>query len=626
MAAAPSAEQSKNQSSAEEYFELGVEALQTGRLDEAIEYLTKAIQLNPDFAEAYNHRGNAYLRKKELDRAIQDFNRVIELKPDWTEAYLTRSMAYLQKRDLEKAFSDFNEARKLDPNNEKFLLLGGALYALKREWQSAIDNFTKGVEFLEGTKTSERLLALFYEIRGICYFALHVWENAIADFTKALEKNAQMTEAYTMRGRVYVLKKELKKAAADYHKALKLNPNEADVHLLGGILYGFKRKLKKAIAECNKAVKLEPNLREAWLLRGFLYLDTGVWQDAVSDFNKTIELDSKCAEAYFTRAAVYYSVGALEMALQDAATLEEIVTETKDKARLEILKGKLALAENKFPEAIQHFQKAGALSPTEIITHLWRIYVQYLEITFKTQLDIYSNSNEKINISEHPDFQKELNSLITQLSELKRFLEKERARQWWGTQNFFQRRLKELMQLFSFRKDPEVEQLKTIDYWLGVLYYQLNDFSHAIENLEAACQLDKNFKEARSLLGSIWNFSCRPTWWRWWFCAPTPLYSWGKWIVGFLLLLTAWGAVLAPLCGFASKTNNPIYYIAPAILAVAILLSPVLSYLRAGPVEVEIMISPPPGSFFSHPAMEDILKRTEIWSFMESIAIFQGLT
>ena len=50
----------------------------SGRHNEAIERLTKAIELNPKNAKMYNYRGISYKAKKDYDQAIIDFNKAIE--------------------------------------------------------------------------------------------------------------------------------------------------------------------------------------------------------------------------------------------------------------------------------------------------------------------------------------------------------------------------------------------------------------------------------------------------------------------------------------------------------------------------------------------------------------------
>jgi tetratricopeptide (TPR) repeat protein len=91
-------------------------------LNQAIKYLTKAIELKPNLAEAYYNRGNAYSYKRKFKEAMNDFTNAIKLKPKFAMAYFNRGNVYndlakIEKDNkeeyLEKAQADFAKAEEL---------------------------------------------------------------------------------------------------------------------------------------------------------------------------------------------------------------------------------------------------------------------------------------------------------------------------------------------------------------------------------------------------------------------------------------------------------------------------------------------------------------------------------
>jgi len=58
-----------------------------GRVDEAIESYSKAIELQPDCAEAYSNLGVLLIEQGRVDEAIESFRKAIELQPDCAKAY-----------------------------------------------------------------------------------------------------------------------------------------------------------------------------------------------------------------------------------------------------------------------------------------------------------------------------------------------------------------------------------------------------------------------------------------------------------------------------------------------------------------------------------------------------------
>ncbi len=78
--------------------------------DMALEYLGRAIEMEPTYTRAYMSRGFLYLQRGEADLAMADFNQAIKLNPEDSSKYLTRGLLYSQKGDRDHAAVDFKKA------------------------------------------------------------------------------------------------------------------------------------------------------------------------------------------------------------------------------------------------------------------------------------------------------------------------------------------------------------------------------------------------------------------------------------------------------------------------------------------------------------------------------------
>lgn len=83
----------------------------------AIEYLSKAVQLKPDYTDAFNERGIAYAQFGQYQRALENFNEAIRLKPDYVNAYKNKGIAYFNLGQYPRAVETFNEVIRLQPDN-----------------------------------------------------------------------------------------------------------------------------------------------------------------------------------------------------------------------------------------------------------------------------------------------------------------------------------------------------------------------------------------------------------------------------------------------------------------------------------------------------------------------------
>jgi tetratricopeptide (TPR) repeat protein len=81
------------------------------KLDQAIRYYRKALEVKPSFAEAWNNLGSVYAARGDTKKALRCFEEAIRIKPDYRAALL--NMGSLQKKIGNE------EAANLRKNREK---------------------------------------------------------------------------------------------------------------------------------------------------------------------------------------------------------------------------------------------------------------------------------------------------------------------------------------------------------------------------------------------------------------------------------------------------------------------------------------------------------------------------
>mgnify|MGYP003951901365 CR=1 FL=1 len=94
----------------------------------ALDFINKAIKLNPNFAEAYNEQGNALNELKKLEEAIKSYDNAIKINPKYADAYYNKGLVLHELKKLESAVENYDKAIKIDPkhimshNNKGFAL------------------------------------------------------------------------------------------------------------------------------------------------------------------------------------------------------------------------------------------------------------------------------------------------------------------------------------------------------------------------------------------------------------------------------------------------------------------------------------------------------------------------
>ena len=88
---------------------------ETGRYDEALTDLTRAIDLDPANPWAIGERGETYRLMRRYDEALTDFTRAIDLAPAYAWAIASRGQAYLETGRYEEALADFTRGSSWNP-------------------------------------------------------------------------------------------------------------------------------------------------------------------------------------------------------------------------------------------------------------------------------------------------------------------------------------------------------------------------------------------------------------------------------------------------------------------------------------------------------------------------------
>jgi tetratricopeptide (TPR) repeat protein len=93
----------------------GMEAMQRGTYQTAVDMFTRVIEVAPNFAEGYNKRATTYYLMQRYEESLADCERTIALNPHHFGALSGAGLCHLSQRNWAKALEFFERAVVVNP-------------------------------------------------------------------------------------------------------------------------------------------------------------------------------------------------------------------------------------------------------------------------------------------------------------------------------------------------------------------------------------------------------------------------------------------------------------------------------------------------------------------------------
>jgi protein O-GlcNAc transferase len=235
---------------------MGFLAVQLGRPDVAVGYLSKAAESAPSSPVILANLGEAYRRLGDIERAISVCRQAISVMPGYAEAHNNLGAALKDGKSFEGALNAFRQAIELAPERSSFYDNLGLTLLDAGQVDPAIDAFCKA-NSLEPNDAGTHVNL------GVAYSRKKQFEKAIESYRDAITINSTLPTAYSNLGNAYLEINRIDEAAAAFQDALTLDPTLAEIHNNLGNAYREMGFLEKAVAASRRAVELKPDYSEA---------------------------------------------------------------------------------------------------------------------------------------------------------------------------------------------------------------------------------------------------------------------------------------------------------------------------------------------------------------------------
>jgi len=270
---------------------LGVISLQTQRHELAIDYITRAIELNDDRSAFHTTLGAVYRALGRTVKAVTCYRRALELTPHFAEAHNNLGNALNDENSLDEAISCYRRALEFRPDYATaHYNLGNALRK-QGNLDEAVDCYRQALELKPDYADAHNNLGNLFQGQGKP-------DQAIACYRRALELKPACAEAHNNLGILLRDHGKLDDAVACHRRALELNPAFAEAHNNLGIALRVQGKLNEAVTHCRRALELEPAFADAHNNLGIALRAQGQLDEAVTCYRRALQLKPAFAEAH----------------------------------------------------------------------------------------------------------------------------------------------------------------------------------------------------------------------------------------------------------------------------------------------------------------------------------------
>ncbi len=388
-----------------------------GQLDLAISAYRRAAELKQNVPEIHANLGNVLRKSGRLDEAALECRRAIELRPEYFEAHLNLGNVLQDLGELDQAISEFSRVIELRSDfAEGYHNLGNALHKRGRI-DEAISAQQKALHIKPDFAQAANALAVALRSRNLGDEAIAAWQSALRmnpNLVPALVNLAQSLREKSVasmnaRG-VDVPPPALEDAVAMARKAVYLSPQSVDTHLILAQLLLLKKDLPAAVTSFRQVVALKPRSVEANAGLAKCLALRGEYESAIAAYHETLSIDPNFAEGYHGLGAILSEHGDYDRAV---AALRRAVSLRPDSLEMTTLLATTLSHRGDFEEALSWFKRVLELDPNYANGHWnlalmlltrgdfergwqeyeWRWKVKDLDMTFNATAPVWDGGN-----------------------------------------------------------------------------------------------------------------------------------------------------------------------------------------------------------------------------------------
>jgi tetratricopeptide (TPR) repeat protein len=339
---------------------LGLAMTERGLHAEAIEQLTLAIQIKPDFFKAHYNLGNAYKDTEEVDKAIKHYSEALRLRPNYAESHNNLGNLRAKQGKTSEAIEHYLQALRIKPDYADAHNNLGVALAAQGNFKEALQHYRQALRIDSQHTGVQRNI-------GLALLEMGGAEDALDFYTREVRNNPNSAQAHNSLGVAYMGLDNSREAANHFARAVQIKPGDAEMHSNLGAALAGQGKINDAIAQHIAALKIRPDYAEAHNSLGVAYMGQGNSREAANHFARAVQIKPDNAEMRGNLGAALNKQGRLKEA---RSSYQEALRLNPDHVITHHNLGKLLAGQGLIEEAVAHYNEALRIEPESATVHI----------------------------------------------------------------------------------------------------------------------------------------------------------------------------------------------------------------------------------------------------------------
>jgi formylglycine-generating enzyme required for sulfatase activity/tetratricopeptide (TPR) repeat protein len=277
----------------------------------AINYLKNIVLKHPKYVDAYDHLAWAYFNNQKMEEALDILNRALNLDHRNISLLNLRGGVHLMLKDDIKALSDYERLIDLDPENTSYYFNTGQILLSLNLINQAIERYNELIKIEKGEKAGS------FFLRGKAYEKKGEEDKALEDYQKCIEIDNKSTSCYFDSISILIKNEKNYSALNLINDLLKIEPDNIRASYKKAIIFYDIGKFNEAITLYTKLIKLEPDYYGGYFARGNSYSALKNYKLAIKDYDVAISLNPKHWKSYLERGTMNAYLGSSNSAIND---------------------------------------------------------------------------------------------------------------------------------------------------------------------------------------------------------------------------------------------------------------------------------------------------------------------